>query len=163
MFALRRTLKRSQYRSLPAPHAGMGLAAYVQATSPLRRYPDLVAHQQLRAYLSGGQLMETQDILERIGAVEAVIGSVRQAEQLSDRHWTLVYLLRQPDWHGQGILVERHGQSARVMIPELGLEVALRLPHPAPLDSSLSLRLRDVNLASRRAGLAQLEAYFTLT
>jgi exoribonuclease-2 len=156
MFALRRTLKRSQYRSLPAPHAGMGLAAYVQATSPLRRYPDLVAHQQIRAYLRGGQPLETQDVLERIGAVEAVIGSVRQAEHLSDRHWTLVYLLQQPGWHGQGILVERRGLSAKVLIPELGLEVSLRLPHPAPLDSSLPLGLRDVNLA-------QLEAYFALT
>jgi exoribonuclease-2 len=156
MFALRRTLKRSQYRSLPAPHAGMGLAAYVQATSPLRRYLDLVAHQQMRAYLRGGRPLETQDILERIGAVEAVIGSVRQAEQLSDRHWTLVYLLRQPGWRGQGILVDRRGLSAKVLIHDLDLEVPLRLPHPAPLDSSLSLGLRDVNLA-------QLEAYFTLT
>jgi exoribonuclease-2 len=153
MFALRRTLKRSQYRSLPAPHAGLGLAAYVQATSPLRRYPDLVVHQQLRAHLRGDQLLGTQDLLERIGALEAVIGSVRQVEQLSDKHWTLVYLLRHPGWRGQGILVEQHGLGAKVLMPELGLEVSLRLPHPVPLDSSLSMELRGVNLA-------QLEAYF---
>ncbi len=53
MFALRRTMKRSQYRSTPAPHAGLGLEAYSQATSPLRRYLDLVVHQQLRATSPG--------------------------------------------------------------------------------------------------------------
>ena len=54
MFALRRTLKHSQYRSAPSPHAGLGLPAYTQATSPLRRYLDLVVHQQLRGVPARG-------------------------------------------------------------------------------------------------------------
>jgi exoribonuclease-2 len=153
MVALRRTLKRSQYRTLPAPHAGMGLSAYTQATSPLRRYPDLVVHQQVRAFLRGEGLLGTQDMVERIGAVEAVIGSVRRVEQLSDRHWTLVCLRRQPGWRGEGVVIEQRGQSGKVLIPELGLEVSLRLPAGASLDSTLPLVLNGVNLA-------QLEAYF---
>ena len=153
MAAVRRTLKRSQYRTLPAPHAAMGLAAYAQATSPLRRYPDLVVHQQIRAYLHGERALEHEAMLERIGAVEAVIGGVRQAEQLSDRHWTLVYLRRQPGWRGEGVVIEQRGPSSRVLIPDLGLEVPLRLPAGTPLDSRLSLVLSGVNLA-------QLEAYF---
>ena len=51
MFALRRTLRPSEYSSVPGPHAGLGLPAYAQATSPLRRYLDLVVHQQIRAWL----------------------------------------------------------------------------------------------------------------
>jgi exoribonuclease-2 len=153
MAAVRRTLKRSQYRTLPAPHAAMGLAAYAQATSPLRRYPDLVVHQQMRAYLRGERTLEHEAVLERIGAVEAVTGSVRQAEQLSDRHWTLVYLRQQPGWHGQGVVIEQRGASSRVLIPDLGLEVTLRLPASTSLDSTLPLVLSGVNLP-------QLEAYF---
>jgi exoribonuclease-2 len=153
MAAVRRTLKRSQYRTLPAPHAAMGLAAYAQATSPLRRYPDLVVHQQVRAYLRGERRLEHEAVLERIGAVEAVMGGVRQAEQLSDRHWTLVYLRQQPDWHGEGVVIEQRGRSSRVLIPDLALEVTLRLPAGTSLDSTLPLVLSDVNLS-------QLEAYF---
>jgi exoribonuclease-2 len=153
MAAVRRTLKRSQYRTLPAPHAAMGLAAYAQATSPLRRYPDLVVHQQMRAYLRGERPLEHEAVLERIGAVEAVMGSVRQAEQLSDRHWTLVYLGQQPGWQGQGVVIEQRGPSSRVLIPDLGLEVTLRLPAGTSLDSTLPLVLSGVNLP-------QLEAYF---
>lgn len=32
----------------PLPHAGLGLPGYVQATSPIRRYTDLLAHWQLK-------------------------------------------------------------------------------------------------------------------
>jgi exoribonuclease-2 len=153
MAAVRRALKRSQYRTLPAPHASMGLAAYVQATSPLRRYPDLVVHQQVRAYLRGERGLDHEAVLERIGAVEAVMGGVRQAEQLSDRHWTLVYLRQQPGWRGEGVVIEQRGPSSRVIIPDLSLEVTLRLPAGTSLDSRLPLVLSGVNLA-------QLEAYF---
>jgi exoribonuclease-2 len=153
MTAVRHTLKRSQYRALPAPHAAMGLAAYAQATSPLRRYPDLVVHQQVRAYLRGERGLDREAVLERIGAVEAAMGGVRQVEQLSDRHWTLVYLRQQPGWHGEGVVVEQRGPSSRVLIPDLALEVTLRLPTGTSLDSRLPLVLNGVNLA-------QLEAYF---
>ncbi len=33
------------------PHAGLGLPAYVQVTSPIRRYSDMLAHWQLKARL----------------------------------------------------------------------------------------------------------------
>jgi exoribonuclease-2 len=154
MIALRRDLQRSQYKNTPAPHGGVGLATYCQATSPLRRYLDLVVHQQLRAYLRGDPILDSQAILERIGAAESVLGGVRQVEWLSARHWTLVYLLRRPDWRGEGIVVEKRGApgqqhtvSGKVLIPELGMEIQTRLPAGLPLDSSVTLFVRGVNLA----------------
>ena len=32
----------------PSPHAGLGLDGYVQFTSPIRRYSDMLAHFQLK-------------------------------------------------------------------------------------------------------------------
>ena len=95
-----------------APHSGLGLSAYAQATSPMRRYLDLVVHQQLRAYLADAPLLTAEQILERIGEVEAILPSTRQAEQLSKRHWMLVYLLRHPDWRGRGVLVDKRRTTA---------------------------------------------------
>ncbi len=44
-------------RCLPAkvareagPHSGLGIDAYVQVTSPLRRYNDCLVHRQLKAF-----------------------------------------------------------------------------------------------------------------
>jgi exoribonuclease-2 len=147
MYALRRTLKRSLQTSIPAPHAGLGLEVYARVTSPLRRYLDLVVHQQLRAYLRGTDFLAEQDVLERVGAAEAVTGNVRQGELLASRHWTLVYLLQHPDWHGAGILVEKRDRRGTVMIPELGLEARVHLPRDWPLNHAVRTTLSGVNLA----------------
>lgn len=155
MFAQRRTMKPSQRQSEPGSHAGLGLPLYTQATSPLRRYADLVVHQQLRAYLSGETLLNAQEVLAQIGAAEAVSSSVRQAERLSRQHWTLVYLRAHPDWQGDGVLVERRGRRGLLLIPELDLEVWLHVPNQLALNSTVALTLRDVNLP-------MLEAYFQL-
>ena len=153
MFALRRSLKRSVQTGEPAPHAGLGLPAYTRATSPLRRYLDLVVHQQLRAYLRGGSLLDSQQILERVGAAESVTQNRVQAERLSRRHWTLVYLLAHPDWRGDGVVVEKRGPRTIVLIPDLGLEPTLTLRDNPELNTVLPLALTGVSLPD-------LEAYF---
>ncbi len=153
MYALRRCLQPSQYSRLPAPHAGVGLESYVQATSPLRRYLDLVVHQQLRAHLRGELPLDAQQVTQRIGAVEAVSGDVRRVERLSERHWILVYLMRHPTWEGEGIVLDTRGRRARLLIPELALEVWVRLRTEVPLDSRVGLALQGVDLPA-------LEAYF---
>lgn len=146
MFNLRRHMVRSEHSSLPGPHAGLGLARYVQATSPLRRYLDLVVHQQLRAHLRGESLLGTQDVMERIGAAEALAGSVSKAERMAIQHWTLVYLLQNPGWRGEGVVVERWNGRGKVIIPELGLEPQVQLPQDCTLNDPVPLRLSDVDL-----------------
>lgn len=151
MYALRRTMRKSQYRSVAAPHSGLGLTAYVQATSPLRRYLDLVAHQQLRRSLAGETPLGAEDIIQRIGEVEPALAAARQAEQLSIRHWVLVYLLRHPGWRGRGVLVDKRGGSGVFIIPELALETQMHLAEDLPLDSEVTLILRSVDLARQDA------------
>ncbi|MEA3337424.1 MAG: RNB domain-containing ribonuclease [Chloroflexota bacterium] len=155
MYAQRRTLKRSHQSTIPGLHAGLGLDAYSRATSPLRRYLDLVVHQQLRAYLHGTTLLDVQSVMERMGIAEAASGSTRQAERLSRRHWTLVYLLQNPNWQGDGILVKKERLRGSVLIPELGWETRLHLRQDLPLNSTLNLAVREANLPA-------LDAYFRI-
>ncbi len=145
-YTLRRTFKRSQYRGAPGAHSGLGLPAYAQATSPLRRYLDLVVHQQLRAFLAGRPLLTAQQILERVGQVEAALPALRQAERQSDQHWKLVYLRRNPGWRGTGVLVEQRGRSSMILIPALALETEMHLAADLALNSELSINLRSVDL-----------------
>jgi exoribonuclease II len=146
MYARRRTMRGSQYRGTPAAHSGLGLPAYAQSTSPLRRYLDLVVHQQLRAHLRGEALLDPSDILARIADVEPVVYAGRQAERLSIKHWTLAYLQRRPGWQGRGILVEKRGMNGTFAIPELALEAQVHLNQDLPLDSEVTLALRGVDL-----------------
>lgn len=166
MFALRRLLKPSQQKSAPASHAGLGLAMYCQVTSPLRRYTDLLIHQQLRAHLrstapgADGESattapLEAQTVMERSAEAGNSARPLRTVERLSNQHWKLVYLRREPAWTGEGIVVEKNGARNLVLIPELDLETEIYGRTDLALDSVLPLSLSEVNLP-------QLEARFQI-
>jgi exoribonuclease-2 len=122
------------------------LPAYVRVTSPLRRYLDLVAHQQLRAWLEGRSLLDESGLLERVGAAEAIGSAVRRAEGLARQHWTIVYLQQQPGWNGQGVIVEKMGLRATVLIPDLAWEFRVHLREDLPLDSVVQVIFTGGNL-----------------
>jgi len=146
MFALRRTLNRSEMKSTPAPHSGLGLPAYVQATSPLRRYLDLVVHQQLRAFLQGKPLLDSTALLERVGSAAALSRGLRRAERQSRQHWTLVYLKQNPDWQGEAIIVEKWDLRVRILVPALAWESFLHLKEDLPLNTALRVGIKKVRL-----------------
>jgi len=179
MFALRRLLKPSQQKSAPGTHAGLGMEFYCQVTSPLRRYTDLLIHQQLRNHLRAIALqpdaqenakenakendssphtdvpLDGQAVMERSAEASMGARTLRVTERLSNQHWKLVYLLQNPDWSGEGVIVEKHGNRNLVVIPELDLETDIYGRPDLVLDSVVRLALSEVNLP-------QLEARFQI-
>jgi exoribonuclease-2 len=121
----------------------------------MRRYLDLVAHQQLRAFTGSGKLIEENEMLERLGAAEAVTGSVVQAERLSRRHWTLVYLIQHPGWNGEGVLVDKRDRTGTILIPGLAFETRIHLKDELEFNTIVKLACKEVNLP-------ELEAYFQI-
>lgn len=146
MFALRRYLKASQYKTEPAPHKGLGMALYVQATSPLRRYTDLIVHQQLRAHLRGEPPLSTAAVNARIAEASEAMRLVRQVERLSNTHWKLAYLLGQPGWSGEGVVVDKAGSRNVVLIPDLDLETEIYGRNDLAVDDGVKVTLTEVNL-----------------
>ncbi len=151
MWAQRRLMQRSRPSTAPGRHAGLGLDVYVQVTSPLRRYLDLLAHQQLRAHLRSETPMDVAAVTLRIGTADAVSGAVRTAERLSNQHWTLVYLMQHPNWEGEGVVVEHKPGRDVIIIPELAWDGEVYSRSPSPLDSVVRLAVDTIDLPNRTA------------
>jgi len=146
MYAYRRRFKPTRMLGAPEPHFGLGLPVYTRATSPLRRYSDLLVHQQIRAHLVGGVPLDAEAVAARTGEAETVSVAVRRSERLSNQHWKLVWLRDHPKWRGEGVVVDRDERKAVVLIPELAMETRLRLPADPPLNARVRLAAREVDL-----------------
>jgi exoribonuclease-2 len=92
-----RRLGRTRLSTHPQPHAGLGLDAYTQITSPIRRYADLVIQRQLTAHLAAAARPYTPaELIEVLSSVDQVEGQNRQLERDAVRYWLLEYVRRQP-------------------------------------------------------------------
>jgi exoribonuclease-2 len=146
MYAYRRRFRPTRLLVAPEPHFGLGLSIYTRATSPLRRYSDLLVHQQIRAWLAGSAPLPAGEIVRRSGEAESSGAAVRRAERMSNQHWKLVYLRHHPDWRGEGIIVEKDEHRATVLIPELALDARIRLRSDHSLNDRVQLTPREIDL-----------------
>ena len=151
MYAYRRKMKPSLSRTQEGAHSGLGLACYTRTTSPLRRYLDLVVHQQLRAHLDGREPLSLQQISERIAVVEPLNGAIRRAERLSNTHWKLIHLKRNPAWQGEAVVVEVDNNKATLLIPEFAMETKLRVRRELVLDTCIRIAVREVDVEDQTA------------
>ncbi len=61
-FVLKKTMGKSYYSINPMPHTSLGLTSYLHATSPIRRYADLLVNYQLNRYLNNKELISKEDV-----------------------------------------------------------------------------------------------------
>ena len=145
-YQLRRCMRSRSLGVTPMQHAGLGLGMYTQVTSPLRRYSDLVAHQQLRAFIDGRPLLNKDTMLERIAAGDAAAGASVKAERKSNLHWTLVYLTQNPQWEGDAVVVELKGKQALCLIPSLAQETLLTPSRTVALNDTIKVRAGNIDI-----------------
>ena len=153
-YQLRRCMRPRILSVKPGQHWGLGLGAYTQVTSPLRRYTDLLAHIQIRSFLQGGTPLSADDVMARIGAGEAAALAVTQAERASCSHWTMVYLSGKKESVWDAVALEKKGNRWVLMIPALALETQVPLKKEIAPNDSLRLILKSVNIPRLEANFA---------
>ncbi|QUE31490.1 ribonuclease catalytic domain-containing protein [Francisella philomiragia] len=152
MFATRKKLQRGKYSTEPDVHAGMGLDSYVQVTSPLRRYLDLLVHYQLRNFLENKQMIGIADVDNIIAQVDIPIKSNRQTERFSNSHWKLVYLMQNPNLEFQAAVIEKLDKGRlMVSIADLAMTKKLAVSGKYDLNDQIKLQNTSVNLVTQEA------------
>ncbi|MEI6386689.1 MAG: ribonuclease catalytic domain-containing protein [Spirochaetota bacterium] len=155
-FAKRRLMRAGITGPTPSAHRGLGLPFYSQATSPLRRYADLLAHMQIRAALAGRETLDEDEVMRRSALAQAAGAPNRQTERASQAHWTLAWLQRNPLWQGEGIIVGAAGPGAwQVHVPTLGLETRMKLGSNRALNGILALRVARIDLPRLEVGFQE--------
>lgn len=151
-FAKRRLMKAGMAGVQPRAHQGLGVTMYAQATSPLRRYGDLLGHQQARAFLArergdgGPPPLPADELSMRLARAAAGAQAVRKAERQSELHWTVAWLLERPGWEGEAVVVQSGGGDALLYLPAIGLETRIRASG-LELNSVRTVRLQGADLS----------------
>ncbi|MDR2536283.1 MAG: RNB domain-containing ribonuclease [Treponema sp.] len=150
-FQLRRCMRPRTLSAKPGIHWGLGLDTYTQVTSPLRRYTDLLAHQQIRGFLRNDSPLNEDEILLRLAAGEAAALNIVQAERGSRYHWLMVYLSDKKGTQWKGVVMEKRGPRYVILIPVLGMETQVAVKKELEPNEEVMLTLSSVKIPEGEA------------
>lgn len=130
----------------PVPHATLGVPGYVQFTSPIRRYVDLLAHYQVKAVLRGEPPPFSCNKLE--GMMPLIKMQLQIAKRLynnSLRYWLLEYLRRQPREKEFRALILRFikDKTAALLLVEVGIQASVQVFSGAQVGDEIMVQVLE--------------------
>jgi exoribonuclease-2 len=134
----RRLLSRFVLSTGPAWHSGLGLDAYVTATSPIRKYSDLVTQRQIRASLGLENAYTVDQIDELIQSLELPMSQAGRIQYSRHRYWLLKYLESQIGQKEEAIVLNRTRRNYQILLTEYMLECDL------PISGGIELKPEDL-------------------
>ncbi len=134
----RRLLRRFVLSTSAEWHSGLGLDAYVTATSPIRKYSDVVTQRQIRASLGLESAYTVDQIDEIIQSLELPMSQVGRIQYTRHRYWLLKYLESQIGQKEEAIILNRTRRNYQILLTQYMLECDL------PISSGIELKPEDL-------------------
>lgn len=141
-------LTRSQWLVEPRQHSSLGLPCYTQATSPIRRYYDLVAQRQLVAGIQGKtapfNAKQLDNLLEETAAPLAATNYVSRD---SRRFWFLKYIAQEDKLGNlfEGTVVRTDDRGVLVQLHQLLFSVPMKKNNKLALGDVISIKITKVD------------------
>ena len=103
----------------PCPHSGLGLDAYTNLSSPIRRYFDLVCQRQLKHFLIYGSAMYNKEDLEKIRiSVTPTLKDLNMVKRNYLNYWILKYFKGHIGREFQAIVLDVMKNRYRIIITD---------------------------------------------
>ena len=152
-----RRMQAARVSTEPKAHDGLGVSAYLQATSPLRRYPDLVVQRQIGGFLASGKPAYAPGEVESVAQrADVQTREMSQIEAGRKRYWFLKYLegarMGVADLFEAVVLDTGGRRTALLELLEFPFRARAELPRSVAAGEVVTLRLQGVDLW-RRVGL----------
>ena len=87
-----RTMSKARYSTAPLGHFGLAFDHYSHFTSPIRRYPDMMAHRMLQHYLDMGKSLSKEDFEEKCKHSSDQEKLAAEAERASIKYKQVEYM-----------------------------------------------------------------------
>ena len=145
-FTLLRKMQRSKVNIKPNKHGGLGLESYVRFTSPMRRYLDLLAHQQIYLFLNKQPLLSDNNLKKKIKIVNAVMPKLNKISRDSQQHYRCLYFMKKQNWQGSATVINYHKQIATLHITNANITTQVITEKPLKRDVVITIYLIKVDL-----------------
>ena len=146
--AIKRCLSRGLMGTQPAPHFSLGLKAYAQATSPIRRYGDLVVQRQIASVIDAQSPLCEESMQELIDNFDAAVREGISIAREDQRHWQQVWFERhqQHQWPVDFLRWLRPQERlGLVRLDDLAMDVAAECPSGSQPGEALVLSVGQVD------------------
>jgi exoribonuclease-2 len=121
----RKQINRFALSSAPERHAGLGLPGYVTATSPIRKFSDLVNQRQLRA-AEGLEAPYTRTQIDYlIASSQEPLAEVGRIQFRRQRYWLLKYLQTRTGQKEEALVLFKRRDGYVILLPAYMLECSL--------------------------------------
>ncbi|WP_378186078.1 ribonuclease R [Aquimarina sp. W85] len=87
-----RSMSKAEYTTHNIGHYGLAFDYYSHFTSPIRRYPDVMAHRLLQHYLDGGKSVEEEAYDEKCNHSSSMEGLAASAERDSIKYMQIKFM-----------------------------------------------------------------------